>query len=123
MAQVLLFNIESKKAIKIKMLCRKFFIEATDVSKEDFGCTISFLLRLSSDRGAVNHADFSEEMLYFADINNGFLSVFLDQLRRQKITVSLKAVKTESNVHFTAYQLYKELAAEREAIAGGKSAH
>lgn len=123
MAQVLLFNIENKKAIKIKMLCRKFFIEATDVSKEDFGCTISFLLGLSSDRDAVNHADFSEEMLYFADINNGFLSVFLDQLRRQKITVSLKAVKTESNVHFTAYQLYKELAAEREAIAGGKSAH
>lgn len=123
MAQVLLFNIEKNKAIKIKMLCRKFFIETKDIPKKDFGCTISFLLGVSPDRGTTDSPDFSEEMLYLADINTGFLSVFLDQLRRQKITISLKAVKTDSNVHFTAYELYKELAAEREAIARGTSPH
>lgn len=123
MAQVLLFNIEKSKAVKIKMLCRRFFWEATEVAREDFGCTISCLLGMTEERKAAEPADFSEEMLYFADVNHGLFGIFLDQLRRQRLSVALKAVKTETNVHFTAYELYKELSAEREAIARGESAH
>ena len=63
------------------------------------------------------------QVLYLADINGGLLSVFLDQLKRKKASVDLKAVKTETNVNYTAYELYKEISAEREAIARGKSAH
>ncbi len=84
MAEILLFNIEKSKAIKIKMLCRKFFMEAKEVSKEDFGCTISYLLGMSDDRGGAEHADFSEEMLYFAGFDRGIFGIFLDQLKRQR---------------------------------------
>ena len=75
MAEILLFNIEKSKAIKIKMLCRKFFMEAKEVSKEDFGCTISYLLGMSDDRGGAEHADFSEEMLYFAGFERGIFGI------------------------------------------------
>lgn len=123
MAEILMFNIEKSKAVKIKMLCRKFFMEATEVSREDFGCTISYLLGLSDDRGGAENSDFSEEMLYFAGFNRGIFGIFLEQLKRQKANVALKAVQTDANVHFTAFELYREISAEREAIARGTSAH
>lgn len=123
MAKLLLFNIEKRKAAKIKLLCRKFFMEAAEVPKEDFGCKLSCLLGMTNDRDAAEAAAFTEEMLYFADVNGGLLGIFLDRLRRDRLSVALKAVKTEANIHFTAYELYKELSAEREAIARGRSAH
>lgn len=118
-----MFNIEKSKAIKIKMLCRKFFMEAKEVSKEDFGCTMSYLLGMSDAGGGAENSDFSEEMLYFAGFNRGIFGIFLDQLKRQKANVALKAVQTEANVHFTAFELYREISAEREAITRGTSAH
>lgn len=123
MAEILMFNIEKSKAIKIKMLCRKFFMEAKEVSKEDFGCTMSYLLAMSDAGGRAENSDFSEEMLYFAGFNRGIFGIFLDRLKRQKANVALKAVQTEANVHFTAYELYREISAEREAITRGTSAH
>jgi len=123
MAEILMFNIEKSKAVKIKMLCRKFFMEATEVSKEDFGCTISYLLGMSDDRGGAENSDFSEEMLYFAGFNRGIFGIFLEQLKRQKANVALKAVQTDANVSFTAFELYREISAEREAITRGTSAH
>lgn len=123
MAEILMFNIEKSKAVKIKMLCRKFFVTATEVPREDFGCKISRLLGISEDSEAAEGSDFSDEMLYFADVNGGLLGIFLDKLRKNKANVALKAVKTETNVDFTAFELYKELFAEREAIARGESAH
>ena len=123
MAEIVMFNIEKSKAVKIKMLCRKFFMEATEVSKEDFGCTISYLLGKSEDREGAENSDFTEEMLFFADVNGGLLSIFLDRLKRKKVSVDLKAVKTETNVNYTAYELYREISAEHEAMVRGKSAH
>ena len=66
---------------------------------------------------------FDEEMLYFSEFSSGMLDIFLAQLRRQKCPVALKAVQTETNLQFTACELYRELSAEREAIARGQQAH
>lgn len=123
MSKILLYNLNPTKAAKLKMLCRNFFIEAVEVPREHYGKKISCLLGEGDDREDVQGEAFTEEMLYFADINGGFLSIFLDQLRRKKLTVALKAVKTDTNVNFTSYELFRELSAEREAIAQGKTAH
>ena len=125
MAKILLYNCNPTKAAKLKMLCRNFFIETQEVEKADFGKTLAALLGEDAEEAAAaeNGADFDEEMLYLADINGGFLSILLDQLRRKKLNVALKAVKTETNVRFTSYELYRELCAEREAIQGGRTAH
>lgn len=123
MATVLLYNIEKSKAVKIKLLCRQFFLDAREVLKEDYGKKLSFLLGLSDDGTEEPFEDFSEEMLYLADIPDSFLPLFLNQLKRKKAPVSLKAVKTDVNITFTSTQLYRELVSEREAIAQGKRAH
>ena len=123
MAVVLLYNIEKGKAAKLKMLCRDFYMESREVARGDFGFKIADLL--SENRGEVLGAgeDFDEEMLYFADISPSFLGIFLDQMRRKRLAVALKAIKTETNAEFTSYELYKELSAEREAMSKGKAAH
>ena len=116
MPVVLLYNIAPAKAVKIKLLCRQFLFESREVSREDFGKKISFLLGLSEDGSAAEGSDFAGEMLYFAGINGGFLSVFLEALRRKKAPVALKAVQTDANVDFTSAELYRELCAEHEAL-------
>ena len=124
MAKILIYNCNPTKAAKLKMLCRNLFIEAQEVDKADFGKPVAVLLGENAEAQApADGADFDEEMLYFADINGGFLSILLDQLRRKKLTVVLKAVKTETNVQFTSYELYRELSAERAAIREGRTAH
>ncbi len=123
MGTVLLFNIETKKAIAIKNLCRKLYLGYRKIAPEDFGRTLGFLLELTDDATSKPDAGFDEEMLYFSEFSSGMLDIFLAQLRRQKCPVALKAVQTETNLQFTACELYRELSAEREAIARGQQAH
>ncbi len=123
MAKVLLFNIEDAKGIKIKNLCRKLYFEAQDVEKTQFGYKLGYLLGASDDDSVSRDEDFDDEMLYLADIDSGMLNIFLAQLRRLKAPVALKAVKTETNMAFTAYELHREISAEREALARGLQAH
>ncbi len=122
MAKVLLYNIHPTKAAKLKMLCRNFFIEAVEVAPADYGKKIADLLS-GGGSGEAPEASFNEEMVYFADINGGFLNLVLDRMRRQKLGVALKAVKTDTNVQFTSFELFRELSAERDAIAKGTTAH
>ena len=123
MGTVLLFNIEAKKAIAIKNLCRNLYLDYREIAPEDFGRTLGFLLGLTDDSSTKHESGFDEEMLYFSEFSSGMLDIFLAQLRRQKCPVALKAVQTETNLQFTACELYRELSAEREAIARGQQAH
>lgn len=123
MAEVLLFNIPDSKGIKIKNICRKLFISSRDVDKSMFGCRMRTILGMDDEPAITEDADFDGEMLYLVDIAGGMLDILLGQLRRNKATVALKAMKTESNLAFTACELYHELSAEREAIAKGTTAH
>lgn len=123
MATVLLFNIDDNKGIRIKNLCRKLYFEYRDVEKAEFGQKLGCLLGSEDGGSPTDASDFDEEMLYLADIDSGMLSIFLAQLRRIKAPVALKAVKTDTNVGYTAYELYREISAERAAIARGEQAH
>ena len=116
MTEVLLFNIENGKAIKIKNLCRKMYISTREVGENDFGVKLSALLGMSDDRTAAPDSGFDGEMLYFADMGGGMLNIFLNQLRSKKASVALKAVMTETNVDFTPYELYSELKREHETL-------
>lgn len=123
MPEILTYNLAPEKDAKIKMLCRKLNISARTVEKDEYGCTLGYLLGLSQDASVREGEDFDGEMLYLAGLNGGMLQILLDQLRRKKLTVPLKAVQTPVNLGFTSYELYRELSAEREAIAKGTQAH
>jgi hypothetical protein len=123
MAKVLLFNIGDDKGIKIKNLCRKLYISAQDVEKAEFGCRLGYLLGAGEDDTVSAGEDFDDEMLYLSGIDGGMLNIFLSQLRLKKVPVALKAICTETNINYTAYELFRELSAEREALSRGMQAH
>lgn len=123
MSEVLIYNLSSVKDAKLKMLCRKLNISARSVEKDEYGYTLGCLLGLSADDTRRDGADFDGEMLYISGLRGGMLNLFLDQLKRNKLIIPLKAIETETNVTFTSCELYRELSAEREAIAKGMSAH
>ena len=123
MPTVLLYNIEPKKAAGIKMLCSTLAFDYRIVEPEDFGRPIGALLGLTDDETNKPDSSFSDELLYLADIDGGMLDIFLFQLRKRKLAVALKAVKTPSNLSFTSYELFCHLCAEREAVARGMTAH
>lgn len=123
MSEVLIYNLESRKDAKLKMLCRKMNISVRTVEKEEFGCTLGYLLGTSQDSSVKDGEDFDDEMLYISGLRGGMLNLFLDQLRRNKLIIPLKAIQTETNIGFTSFELYRELSAEREAIAKGVQYH
>lgn len=118
MTKVLLFNIEKNKAVKIKILCHKLNIASKTVEKDDFGLKLGAILELDSDQAKKPGSDFDGEMLYLSGFYGAMLNIFLNQLKRQKTPVALKAVQTEANLGFTAFELYNELSAERAALEG-----
>lgn len=123
MSEVLIYNLSPDRDAKLKMLCRKMNIGARTVEKQDYGRKLGSLLGLSQDDSVTDGEDFDGEMLYIAGLRGGMLNLFLDQLRRKKLIIPLKAIQTETNTEFCSYELYRELCAEREAIRKGMTAH
>ncbi len=122
MSLILLYNLSGEKEAKIKLLCRKMNLGSRSVGKSEYGKPLCSLLGEDGDMQKP-YEDFSDEMLYMSGLHGGMLNLFLDQLRRQKLSVPLKAIETETNRTFTSYELFRELCAERDAIMKGTTAH
>ena len=116
MIEVLMYNIEDGKRLKIKLLCNKLNIRAREIDKSEFGLKLSTLLGLDDDTSVAPDSDFDDEMLYLSDFYGSMLNIFLNQLKRQKNPVALKAIKTDANIGFTSFELYKELCEEHRAL-------
>ena len=123
MPQLLLYNIEKRKSIEIKNLCRKLNISYSDVDKSDYSLTLERLLKLTDECQKGEGEDFNEEMLLLADFGEGILNLFLSLLRKKKCTVALKAVLTDTNRKFTSYELFNEISQEHKAMQKGEKFH
>lgn len=123
MVTILIYNLSAEAKGRLKTLCRKLCFEARTVEKDEYGYELGYLLGLSENATRRGGEDFDGAMLYISGLSSGMLNIFLDQLRRSKIAVPLKAVRTAANLSFTSYELFRELSAEREAIARGLTAH
>ena len=120
--QVLLYNLSGSDEIKVKNLCRMLHIAYREIQPEEFGYTLGYLLGASEDDSQSEGEVFTEPMLYLSDLY-GMLDIFLNQLRRNKVRIPLKAVRTDTNMGFSSFELYRELSAERAAIEAGMKAH
>ena len=63
------------------------------------------------------------EMLVMCGLNRAQFNRLLDDMRRMRAAVPLKAVLTDTNAQWTADRLFAELSAERDAIARNAKAH
>ncbi len=117
----MLYNIESRKAIEIKNICRKLNIAYRDVEKKDYGYKLGYLLNISEDDFRSSGEDFDDEMLFLSEFGNGILDLFLALLRKKKCSVALNAVLTETNKEFTSYELFNEISNEHKAMQKGET--
>ena len=123
MKTVLLYNINGKKAIDIKMICHNLRIPFAEVSEEHFGYKLLQVLGLTPESVPDKGESFSDEMLYIYNLSDIELDKLLSQLRRKKATVALKAAATETNLNYNSYELYKEISAEHKAMQNGENLH
>lgn len=123
MPTVLLYNLDSEKGRKIKLLCLVQKLRVRSVAPEECGLTLLELLEGKEPAGEPAEV-FSEEMLLMVDLSDRQRNDFLSAFRRKKIpAVALKAVLTATNREWSSKKLRDELSLEHEAMLHGKSAH
>ena len=118
MGKVFMFNIDEKKTLIIKIICVSLNLQYEIVASDKFGCKMESIVGFSDDISSTGES-FDEEMLYLAGFDPTALNRFLSQLRHKRANVTLKAAMTETNLKYTAAELYKEIAAEHISMQSG----
>ena len=117
MARVLLYNVnDTQKRMKIKLCLFRQGLTCVDVQPEECGHPLGYLLGLEGYAPGAEAEGFTDEMLVMHELSQRQFSALLEDLRRERVPVALKAVVTETNITWTSDRLHRELAAEHEAM-------
>ncbi len=116
---LLCFNLPAEKAAKIRLLAMRLGVRVRPVEPTELGETLAVLCGWEPPAGAVDQVEpFGDEMLVLANFSGTQLNEFLGGFRRGQIPpVALKAVLTDTNLHWSAAALHGELAQEHQALA------
>ena len=116
MATLLLFNINDEaKRTAIRLLALRIGYSVQDVLPEQQNMKISELLSGAKTDGP-NLIPFTDEMMVMSGFSSQDMHTLLDGMRNNGCPVRLKCIVTETNKSWTAARLYKELAAEDQAM-------
>lgn len=120
---ILVFNIPADKLAKLRFTCMRLGIQVRPVDAADYGQSIGALCGMAerSDAPAPEES-FTGDMLVMANFTQQLANRLLSALKQGRLFIRLKAVVTPTNAQWNPVQLYRELTAEREAIAKGKEA-
>ena len=105
-----MYNLNSEKGRKIKMLCLKNRIRIREVRPEQYLEPIGYLAGMKevSSNGDVYEGQ---------GFDGQSLPAFLKEMARNKVErIALKAVITSDNVGWTSIQLHEEIKKEHEAL-------
>lgn len=117
---VLLYNIDSEKNRKLRMLMLRMGMRVRVVDKADYGKPVGLLaglkdVTIEDPDGEVS--DFSEEMMVMRGFTERRLDLFLQSMRREGIErIDYKAILTPVNSRWNSWQLYQELKKEHEQM-------
>lgn len=116
---VLSYHFPAKKAAKLRMVAMKLGVRVREVQKWEYLETLAALVGdAETEKSVYDGADFQEEMLLMAHLSPEQLDRFIGELRSVMPPVSVKAVLTETNRNWNSLQLFEQISAERDAIAG-----
>lgn len=115
---LLCFNLQAEKAAKIRLLAMRLGVRVRSVEPAELGETLAALCGWEPPTGSATGEPFTDEMLVLANFSGAQLNEFLGGFKRGQIpTVALKAVLTDTNLHWSAVALHSELVQEHEALA------
>lgn len=116
--RVLAFNIrDDQKISQLNILSIRLNFSLSVIPPERQGCLIRDLLSGAPSSPAPVRP-FRDEMLVMADFDHADLNFLLNELIRTGQRISLKAVATPTNIHWTAVQLHQQLLAEARSMQG-----
>lgn len=120
---ILVFNIPQEKLSKLRFTCMRLGIQVCPVEPADYGQTIGALCGMAPrEEAPAPQETFDEDMLVMASFTQSLANRLLAALKQGRLPVRLKAVVTPTNALWNPVQLYRELTAERAAIARGQEA-
>lgn len=116
--QILMYNLDNPRKLKILMICGQLKIKARSVAVSDYAQPIGALAGLRSRTDAVySGTGFPEEMLLMANFSGALLNGFLNAMRQNRLPgIPLKAVLTDSNADWDSVRLHDEILREHIAM-------
>lgn len=116
--QILMYNLDNPRKLKILMICGQLKIKAHSVAISDYAQPIGALagLRERTD-AAYSGAGFPEEMLLMVNFSGALLNSFLNAMRQNRLPgIPLKAVLTDANAGWDSVRLHDEILREHIAM-------
>lgn len=119
---LLCYNLQGDKSSKVKLLAMRLMIRVRVVHAEEYQQTLAALCGYEPMADTqTTGAGFSDEMLVLGNFSSELINQFLIGFRQAKIQpVRLKAILTETNMHWDSIALHQQLAAEHDALANGR---
>lgn len=116
--QILMYNLDNPRKLKILMICGQLKIKARSVAVSDYAQPIGALAGLRNRTDAVySGAGFPEEMLLMANFSGALLNGFLNAMRQNRLPgIPLKAVLTDANADWDSVRLHDEILREHIAM-------
>lgn len=116
--QILMYNLDNPRKLKILMICGQMKIKARSVAVSDYAQPIGALAGLRSRTDAVySGTGFPEEMLLMANFSGALLNGFLNAMRQNRLPgIPLKAVLTDANADWDSVRLHDEILREHIAM-------
>lgn len=114
MPQLLLYNVSGQRLAKMRVIFLRLGLRAAVVSPENWNQPIGKLLDIATDGQPEAGDAFTDEMMVMCNLPQAY--PLLTAMRQQKVSIALKAMVTETNVHWSSYRLHSELTAEHEAM-------
>lgn len=93
------------------------------VPPEEYTMPVSAILSGQKPLAVQQKAALKEPMLILHGFSSPELDAALESLRKNGITVKLKAVTTPTNMAWDAYTFYENLSQEHRALKKGRRAH
>ena len=125
MATVLLYNFtDPERRGRVRFCLFRLGLSCVEVPPERQGDPLGLLLGLPGYAPGEAVEPFSGEMLVMHALSREQFGSLLEELRRSRVPVALKAVVTDTNIAWSSAQLHRELAAEHAAMAArARSVH
>ncbi len=122
---LLCFNLSPAKKGKLAVVCTRAGIRLTPVPAERFGLTVGQILVGEEGPAPLPEEEaFSGEMAVMCGFTDAAVNALYRGMKAARAPLpALMASLTETNAGWTAGRLYRELSAEREALARGETAH
>lgn len=115
-----MYNLNSEKGRKIKLLCLKNRIRIREIRPEQYLESVGYLAgvkEMPSSGKIYGEQGFEDEMLVFRGFDGQSLPAFLREMAKNKVDrIALKAVITPDNASWDSIRLYEEIKKEHEAL-------